>query len=122
MIQVRKTASTELRQFLETSIPSLNSKLLTIASVRHAVTYRKIVLHPFLVPVRTLPAYSGAQFVSLSKIDSLAISSLTRKTANAATSFVISSDFNEQKTVRQYPFGAAIDPELKLDAILEFPT
>jgi A/G-specific adenine glycosylase len=122
MVQVRKTASTELRQFLKISIPSLNSQLLPLATVRHAVTYRKIVLHPFLVPVEKLPAYRGARFVSLSKIDGLAISSLTRKTANAAASFVISSDFNKQKTFRQYPFGAAIDPELKLNATLEFPT
>ena len=122
MVKVRKTASTELGQFLKISIPTLNFQLLPLPTVRHAVTYRKIILHPFLVPVNTLPAYRGARVVSLSKIDGLAISSLTRKTANAAAAFVISSDFNKQKTVGQYPFGAAINPELKLNAILEFPT
>jgi hypothetical protein len=73
------------------------SKYEPLPFARHAVTYRTILLQPFLVRVEQLPVFSGGQIVSLSAIDSLAISGLTRKVAQAAKPFLNSAA--SQKTL-----------------------
>lgn len=92
-IQVRKNASVELRRFLEGSAQNhkVASKYEPLQFARHAVTYRTILLQPFLARVEQLPVFSGAQIVRLSNIDSLAISGLTRKVAQAAKTFLNST-------------------------------
>jgi A/G-specific adenine glycosylase len=92
-MQVRKNASAELRRFLEGSGQDhkVAAKYEPLPFARHAVTYRTILLQPFLVRVEQLPVFSGAQIVSLSAIDSLAISGLTRKVAQAAKTFLNSA-------------------------------
>jgi A/G-specific adenine glycosylase len=98
-IQVRKNASAELRRFLEGSAQDhkVASKYEPLPFARHTVTYRTILLQSFLARVEQLPVFSGAQIVSLSAIDSLAISGLTRKVAQAAKTFLNSAA--SQKTL-----------------------
>jgi A/G-specific adenine glycosylase len=56
-----------------------NMRVLPVA--RHTVTYREITLRPFLMPVPELPRIAGARVVKLRALDSLPISSATRKIA-----------------------------------------
>jgi A/G-specific adenine glycosylase len=55
-----------------------------LGTVRHTVTYRRIEIVPFLIPVRTLPEIPGARQSSLGEILDMPISNLTRKVARAA--------------------------------------
>ena len=55
-----------------------------LASVRHSVTYRKVIVHPFLVRVIRLPKAHGANTIALNRVTELAISNLTRKIAKRA--------------------------------------
>jgi A/G-specific adenine glycosylase len=92
-IQARKDTSAELQRFLESSAQNhkVAARYEPLPFARHAVTYRAILLRPFLARVEKLPVFSGAQIVSLSNIDSLAISALTRKVAQAAKTFLNSA-------------------------------
>ena len=98
-IQVRKNTPAVLQRFLEGSAQNhkVAPKYEPLPFARQAVTYRTILLQPFLACVEQLPVFSGAQIVSLSNIDSLAISGLTRKVAQAAKTFLNSSA--SQKTL-----------------------
>ena len=54
---------------------------LELAPVRHAVTYRKVTVHPFMICVDGLPKARGAKTVRLENVTAVAVSNLTRKIA-----------------------------------------
>ncbi len=64
------------------SAKSIRPELLD--KIRHSVTYRTISIAAYLIGVKQLPKISGAQYLSLEKIQFLPISNLTRKIAKAA--------------------------------------
>jgi len=57
---------------------------LALTKVRHAVTYRKVIVLPYLVPVAKLPAVAGTKRLLLADVSSQSVSNLTRKIARAA--------------------------------------
>jgi A/G-specific adenine glycosylase len=90
-VSVRKNAVTELRKLLKQLSPIRGQdraqRLEPLPKVRHAVTYRDIVLLPFRVLVTKLPRIPAAKRISLpelASLSSLAVSNLTRKVARAA--------------------------------------
>ncbi len=83
-VQVQKNARRELLVYLEDLFDGAARNLQPLAHTRHAVTYRDIQLIPFLARLHTLPEAEGARVVSLQQLDSLPISSATRKIARAA--------------------------------------
>jgi A/G-specific adenine glycosylase len=52
--------------------------------VRHAVTFRKVIVNGFLVPVGRLPKVKGADILDLRQVTNRAVSNLTRKIADRA--------------------------------------
>jgi A/G-specific adenine glycosylase len=77
----------KLITFLRKMLPGVQSRkwqLVPVGKVRHAVTYRAIILVPFLINVKRLPRIPGAKQVPLSDISSVPVSNLTRKVARAA--------------------------------------
>ncbi|MBS1867482.1 MAG: hypothetical protein JSS69_16325, partial [Acidobacteria bacterium] len=52
--------------------------------VRHAVTFRKVTVHGFLVPVAKLPKVKGAEKLDLQQVTHRAVSNLTRKITDRA--------------------------------------
>jgi A/G-specific adenine glycosylase len=83
------SAAMEVRQFVEAEFFSgrkLQSDLLPLKHVRHAVTYRAITLFPFLSKVPKLPRIAGAISLPLADLSSVPISNLTRKVAHSALS------------------------------------
>jgi len=52
--------------------------------VRHAVTFRKVTVNGFLVPVAKLPKVKGAETLDLRDVTKRAVSNLTRKIADRA--------------------------------------
>ena len=60
------------------------SEFLPLALVRHAVTYRKITVHSFLLRVGRFPKIHGSKTIALNRVTELAISNLTRKIAKVA--------------------------------------
>jgi A/G-specific adenine glycosylase len=50
--------------------------------VRHAVTFRKVTVHGFLVPVPKLPKIEGSDILDLRQVTNRAVSNLTRKIAD----------------------------------------
>src|SRR5260370_9553350 len=86
-LSVTGEPSGSLTAFLRKLMPPVQSRkwqLLSAGKVRHAVTYRAIILLPFLIKVKNLPRVSGATQVPLRDISSLPVSNLTRKVARAA--------------------------------------
>jgi A/G-specific adenine glycosylase len=89
-VPVAKNAETELQDSLAAMFkakPKRNISLRLLPKARHAVTYRHIVLLPFLASVRELPKSAGAKMIPLSECvaaSPIAISNLTRKFARAA--------------------------------------
>jgi A/G-specific adenine glycosylase len=67
--------------FHKTAFPA---KSVQLPLVRHAVTYRKVTVHSFLLEVTNLPNIRGAKIIELSEVTNLAISNLTRKVATRA--------------------------------------
>jgi A/G-specific adenine glycosylase len=61
--------------------PGLSSALQV---VRHAVTFRKVTVHGFLVPVAKLPKIKGVDTLDLRQVTNRAVSNLTRKIADRA--------------------------------------
>lgn len=94
-IQIRKNAVVELRKHFGV-FPARKTKIApqfeALPSARHAVTYRKILLQPFLLRIDKLPVYPGAKIVKITNLDSLPVSSLTRKVARAASEFLASGN------------------------------
>ena len=89
-IQVHSNPVAELRAHLQQLLPRLRPALLHITPLkkaRHAVTYRNISIHPFLINVKKLPLIPTAEIFPLTDLSSVPISNLTRKVARAALSF-----------------------------------
>ena len=96
-VSVQKNPVAELRTFLKElsfTTPKRNAQHLEpLPRLRHAVTYRDIVLLPFRVLVTKLPRIHAAKRIllpELASLSSLAVSNLTRKVARAALSESIS--------------------------------
>jgi A/G-specific adenine glycosylase len=85
---IRKDALTELRAFLTTVLPTGNGALSfePLARVRHAVTYRNVVVLPFRIVIAKIPHIRGAKIIPLKDLSTLPISNLTRKIARVALS------------------------------------
>lgn len=78
-------ASAALAAFLHEKFGvKTKGNLTPLATARHAVTFRKIRLEPYLVHVARLPRIAGAQIVALDRMRSLPISNATQKIATAA--------------------------------------
>jgi len=86
-VAVRKNARAELRRFLRTSgvaeLPS-GANWIALPALRHAVTHREITITAFVVRVEKLPRVRSGRVVGLNKMQTLAVSGLTRKIARAA--------------------------------------
>jgi len=78
----------------------LKLEMRPLALARHTVTFRRIKLASFLVPVMTLPAVKGAsaRIASLTDVGKVAVSSATRKIAAAAN-----MDFVRPASSRRIP-------------------
>lgn len=86
-IQVARDGAKELRIFARNTLfagKAMRSKLLLLPKVRHTVTYRLITVQAFCMNIDTLPHVDGAKKVPLRDLQSVAVSNLTRKVANAA--------------------------------------
>ncbi|HEY1484417.1 MAG TPA: A/G-specific adenine glycosylase [Candidatus Acidoferrum sp.] len=86
-IRVQSDAVAELRAHLQQLLPGLRFASLHFAPLkkaRHAVTYRNISIHPFLVNVKKLPVPQTADIFPLADLTTVPISNLTRKVASAA--------------------------------------
>jgi A/G-specific adenine glycosylase len=86
-IQVQSDPAGELRDFVKSSIFPAHKftwKPLALRKVRHAVTFRKIALHPFRLDVVKLPSVRHAKVLPLTDLSAVPISNLTRKVARAA--------------------------------------
>ncbi len=59
--------------------------------VHHTVTYRAIVINPFLIRVKRIPRIKGSELVLLTDISMLPVSNLTHKVARAALAVAASA-------------------------------
>jgi A/G-specific adenine glycosylase len=66
----------------------LTNKLIPLATARHAVTFRKVRLEPYLARVTRLPRLTRARIVALGQVRRLPISSATQKIADAAAAYI----------------------------------
>jgi A/G-specific adenine glycosylase len=92
-IQASKPDGRKLARYLQSDL-GISADLQPLPPARHTVTFRKILLAPFLVRVRRLPASEllnskfptkgGVRKPILSEIERLPVSSATRKIAAAA--------------------------------------
>jgi A/G-specific adenine glycosylase len=86
-VSVTMDPAAELRAYLRKLVPGARNgdlRFATAGKVRHAVTYRDIILLPFRVDVKKLPDVPGAKRVALAGVSGLTVSNLTRKVARAA--------------------------------------
>ena len=80
-----KDAASALRQHLREAHGIEAARCLALPPARHAVTYRRVTLLPFLVPVDSLPAdRHAATILPLEEVERWPTSSATRKIARAA--------------------------------------
>jgi A/G-specific adenine glycosylase len=99
-IQVKADPAKELRVFACKSIfggRDLSVKLEPMPRVRHTVTYRKIMLIPFRVKMAKLPRIRHGKLLPLNDLDSVPVSNLTRKVAQAA----LAPGKNAQETTKE---------------------
>jgi A/G-specific adenine glycosylase len=87
-VQSPRPAPEELARYMQ-SVFGIRARLEALPPARHTVTFRRILLAPFLVrtarlPAPTLASMRGARTPCLSEIERLPISSATRKIASAA--------------------------------------
>jgi A/G-specific adenine glycosylase len=87
-IQAARPAPEKLSRYLQSAF-GITTALELLPPARHTVTFRRILLAPFLVRVSKLPAIdvsasSGVRTPRLAKIERLPISSATKKIAAAA--------------------------------------
>jgi adenine-specific DNA glycosylase len=76
-----KTVAIQAWKEFFTGKASPPSKFRQLPPVKHSVTYRKVMVYPFLVHLKRLPKWNGAKTVALKDVTGLAISNLTRKIA-----------------------------------------
>jgi adenine-specific DNA glycosylase len=85
--EAKPRATTQIRNYLrdELGLPKLLKKSFRqLPALRHAVTFRDVVLLPVLVRVARLPRHSEGEAVPLQDVPHMPISSATRKIARAA--------------------------------------
>lgn len=83
-IQVKRSAPSELREYLKETLGIRDAILLeALAEVRHGVTFRNIVLLPFLVNLKVMPKVARTRVLKMDRLGSVPISSATRKIAAA---------------------------------------
>jgi len=86
-VSVAGDPASELLSYLRKLLRGAGSEKLRVAPIgklRHAVTYRDIILLPFRVEVKKLPHIADTKKVSLAGVSALPVSNLTRKVARAA--------------------------------------
>jgi A/G-specific adenine glycosylase len=83
-VEAGQDAAADLAQHLLWAYGLRDGRLVALRHARHAVTYRRITLLPFLVRVSHLPRVAGARRLSLADLGRLSVSSSTRKIAMAA--------------------------------------
>jgi len=84
-VRVARDAEGTLRRYLRETLEVEAAQCLALPAARHAVTYRRVALLPFLVPVDALPAEGhGAKVLALEDVARWPTSSATRKIARAA--------------------------------------
>jgi A/G-specific adenine glycosylase len=81
-IQSARPAPEKLSRYLKSAF-GITAALEPLPPARHTVTFRRILLAPFLARVAKLPAMPGARTPRLAAIDRLPISSATKKIAAA---------------------------------------
>ncbi len=87
VVQVRRDPATELRSHLREFFGRAaiaQAEFAARNTVHHAVTYRQIAVTPFLVRVKRLPRTQRGRAVLLVELQTLPVSSLTRKIALSA--------------------------------------
>ena len=77
-------AADELAEHLRASLGIPNQALTPLPVATHSVTFRKIILAPFLARVSRLPKRPGCRTLPLAKLARVPISSATQKIARAA--------------------------------------
>jgi hypothetical protein len=79
-------ASSDLAQHLREKfgVKVAEAQMKQLKTARHAVTFREIRLVPFLIRVERLPKIAGARTPHLARFGKVAVSSATRKIADAA--------------------------------------
>jgi A/G-specific adenine glycosylase len=88
-VQVTWKAGAELANHLRREFGiAVARQMKALKIARHAVTYRSIRIAPFLIRVATLPAIAGTQTPPLRSLKKSAISSATRKIADAAIAYI----------------------------------
>ena len=85
-VAVREDAIAEFRDFLAEVMPAGNRALHfePLSRVRHAVTYRNVMVLPFRISIAKIPRIRGTKSILLKDFSTLPISNLTRKIARAA--------------------------------------
>ncbi len=86
-VQIEGKPESDVRRLLRSvsgKISFQQAKLTPLKTVRHAVTYREITIHPFLVRVKHLPRVRGARALPLREMHAVPVSNLTRKIARTA--------------------------------------
>jgi A/G-specific adenine glycosylase len=83
-VEVAHHARAELKKHLRATLRIKAPSLEALAQVRHGVTYRNILLLPFLARVPRLPKHPRTRMIPLGSLARLPISSATRKLAKAA--------------------------------------
>jgi A/G-specific adenine glycosylase len=74
----------DLAHHLRTTIGGFHQEFAPLPPARHAVTFRRLTLLPYLVHVAELPRRPGCRILPLARLDKLPVSSATRKIARAA--------------------------------------
>src|SRR4029077_19905286 len=82
-VQSASPAPEKLSRYLKSEF-GVTSELEPLRPARHTVTFRRILLAPFLARVAKLPTIQGTRTPGLAEIDRLPISSATKKIAAAA--------------------------------------
>jgi len=63
-------------------------RLIALKATKHSVTHRELTLRPYLLRVPKLPGVTGARTPRLAALNSLAVSSATRKIAQRALDYL----------------------------------
>jgi A/G-specific adenine glycosylase len=83
-IEVKRNAESELREYLKTTLQIRGAiELRELAPARHGVTFRSILLLPFLIRVKSMPKVARTRVLALKRLGTVPISSATRKIAAA---------------------------------------
>jgi A/G-specific adenine glycosylase len=95
-IEATRLGHEKLVRYLKSEF-GIVAQLEPLPATRHTVTFRRIVLTPFLVRVAKLPAVRGARTPRLAEIERMPISSATKKIADsvlaALTHSTVSAEF-----------------------------